>query len=117
MGLLVTVYYNDDYRACAKDGASTWAESVCVMNVDGPFEPDERHPAYVLTRNYYGSPVLVPQDQPEGLIGPMAGGNFAGSSDSRFNQAVSEMAGFNFYGAIPIHDRYETQREYDLLAS
>jgi hypothetical protein len=38
----------------------------------------------------------------------MFGGNYAGTSDSRFKDAVENLIGTRFYGAIPVHDRYET---------
>ena len=44
--------------------------------------------------------------------GPMAGGNYASTSDGRLSRAVEEMTGSNFFGALPLHDRYETAEEY-----
>lgn len=41
-----------------------------------------------------------------GTVGPMFGGNFIYSCDSRFPSKYP----------IPIHDRYETQEQYDLLS-
>lgn len=53
---------------------------------------------------------IRPYAEPKkGNIGWMAGGSFAESSDSRF----SDMIGF--YGAVSIHDRQETQDQYDML--
>ena len=43
-------------------------------------------------------------------IGGMAGGNYLESSDSRF----SEITGISY--PVAIHDRYETQEQYDLLS-
>jgi hypothetical protein len=36
----------------------------------------------------------------------MMGGNYGGTSDSRFNEAVQHITGFR-PGVVPIHDRYE----------
>lgn len=44
---------------------------------------------------------LKPLIQPAGMIGPMAGGNLAYSSDSRCKRVYH------------IHDRFETQAQYD----
>lgn len=44
---------------------------------------------------------LKPNIQPEKMVGPMAGGNIAYCSDSRCKHVYH------------IHDRFETQREYD----
>jgi hypothetical protein len=37
----------------------------------------------------------------------MDGGNFAATSDSRFNEACRKLLGHDFYGAVAIHDRVE----------
>ena len=48
--------------------------------------------------------------------GPMCGGNYASTSDGRLARAVEEMTGNPFFGALPIHDRYETASEYEVLS-
>lgn len=47
---------------------------------------------------------LVPLDQPEGLCGPMSGGNLAYSTDSRVERVYH------------IHDRFETWDTYNSLS-
>lgn len=42
-------------------------------------------------------------------IGPMAGGNYVYSMDSRFTTSVGRYP-------VPVHDRFETQEQYDLLS-
>lgn len=42
-----------------------------------------------------------PIEHPEGMVGPMAGGNFVYSCDSRFRSAVCAYP-------IAVHDRFET---------
>ena len=39
--------------------------------------------------------------------GPMMGGAYVATSDSRFTAAVEEITGVRFYGAVAFHDRYE----------
>jgi hypothetical protein len=46
------------------------------------------------------------------MVGPMFGGNYA-DGDSRMDEAVRELTGAKFYGAVPIFDRYETTAEYE----
>ena len=46
----------------------------------------------------------------------MMGGNYAATSDSRFGEAVRKRIGPNFYGAVPIHDRFETPEQYRALS-
>jgi hypothetical protein len=48
--------------------------------------------------------------KPNGHVGYMAGGNFVYTSDSRF----SEYFGTSY--PIPVHDRSETQEEYNILS-
>lgn len=66
-----------------------------IENKDLIFIPEHRG------RDYWA---LQPLMQPEGLIGPMAGGNLAYSSDSRCERVYH------------IHDRFETQELYDTLS-
>lgn len=49
---------------------------------------------------YHAEPI----DQPSGMVGPMFGGNFCYSSDSRFREICQY--------PIPIHDRFETVEAY-----
>lgn len=51
---------------------------------------------------------VEPMEQPEGMIGPMAGGCFVYSSDSRF-RALSSYP-------LAVHDRFETSEQYALLS-
>lgn len=59
------------------------------------FIPEQRSPEYW---------ALQPLMQQEGLVGPMAGGNLAYSSDSRCRRVYH------------IHDRFETQSTYDMMS-
>jgi len=54
-------------------------------------------------------------DPPKGHIGWMAGGCYVSTTDSRFTEAVEHILGHRFYGAIPLHDRSETQELYDSM--
>lgn len=115
MGMTLSVY-RDHLGDCTNGGLSSKATRICVINVDGPFVPSADMPAFRLVEGAFkGQVVLVPVDQPEGLIGPMFGGNMAYTSDSRFSAKVRKLTDSNFYGAVPIHDRFETQAEYDIL--
>lgn len=88
---------------------------VTLVDVPGPFEPKPDAPACRLVKrtfNYgsnYGSIVHVePVEAPEGYPPrTMDGGAYVGCSDSRFREAVEELLGHAFYGALPLHDRYE----------
>lgn len=111
MGMLLSVY-RAGRGDCTNGGASSRADFLCVVNVEGPYEPSAEYPAFELIRR--GSmPVLVPYNGSSvlssraGCVGPMFGGNYAASSDSRFREATAP-----YYGALPIFDRYESGEEY-----
>ena len=107
MGLLVDVYRSAG-SDCTNGGISSRYDSLCVMNVDGPFEPSERACAVMLVNGSYGSKHIRPAKLVAGEWVAdrdkwyMAGGNFAATSDSRFSE-FSDAVGF--YGAVAIHDR------------
>ena len=110
MGLILNVYRDASGVDCTNGGASATADAICVINVDGPFVPAAFTPAVELNIGTYG-PTLVPVlGGARGMVGPMFGGNFATTSDSRLRQAVGD-----FNGAIPVFDRYETPEQYDAL--
>ena len=114
MGLHVNVYRNGS--DCTNGGKSANCEWICVVNIDGPFEPDESAPAFMLEEGNLGTAVLRPVDGPENMMGPCMGGNYGGTSDSRFSEAVAKILGHSFYGAIPIHDRFDTWEAYEILS-
>ena len=107
MGLVVSVYTNKGRNVdCSCNGVTNRFDSLCVVNVDGPFEPMPDRPAVELVAGAMdGIAVLKPVEA--GNRWTMFGGNYAGSSDSRFARAVETITGNRFYGAIPVHDRIE----------
>jgi len=69
----------------------------------------ERYVCLKIVRRRLGRPNeylhVEPFNQPEGKAGPMAGGNFVYSSDSRFPHDYP----------LAVHDRFETWEQYDQL--
>lgn len=53
---------------------------------------------------------------PPNHVGYMFGGTYAGTSDSRFATRVEMALGQSFYGALAVHDRHESQGDYDSLS-
>lgn len=49
-------------------------------------------------------------------VGYMFGGCYISSSDSRFSKICEKLLGHSFHGAVALHDRTETQKEYNLLS-
>lgn len=112
MGLNISVYRNAEFDTdCTNGGITSMFNQLNVVNLDGPFEPDEKSPAVLLvddrpTGKPY--PKLVPAEwneekgewvRCEGWY--MAGGNYGGTSDSRFKAEGMS------HGILPIHDRKE----------
>lgn len=108
MGLLVSVYrseYDSENNQFYKK------KQLCVVNVEGPFQPSEETPAAKLVKNGTNHCIVVPDvKEAEGKTPFMFGGTFAATSDSRWSKATG------LYAAIPIHDRSETWNEYNLLS-
>ena len=120
MGLMVSVYRDSGMYDCTNGGITANHKRLTVVNVPGPFKPTADRPAALLVKGPLGDPTVVPAVQdatgewvPEkrpGIVGPMAGGNYVATSDSRWRQAVG------FYGAVPVHDRFETVEQYERLS-
>lgn len=105
MGLRISVY-RDDLPDCTKGGVTSRRSDLTVVNVDGPFEPTADAPAVML---FHGNiKTALPKLVPVGLEGKwtMFGGNYAGTSDSRFADAVERLCGVRA-NIVPVHDRVE----------
>jgi hypothetical protein len=118
MGMTVSVF-RWDLGDCTNNGVSAVAGSLCVVNVSGPFNPSPALPAVELVEGPggRGHAIIRPVEAKKpGMVGAMFGGNFGYSSDSRFSEAVQKLTGSRHYGAMAIHDRYETPAEYEALS-
>jgi len=108
MGLNVGVYRNAEFNGydCTNGGISFANNSLNVVNADGPFDPSDTSPAVMIVDDRpCGKPYpkLVPAvfnevtetwERAKGWF--MFGGNYGGTSDSRFEHRI-----------LPIHDRVE----------
>lgn len=106
MGLLAYVYRNN-LGDCTANGITSKAEKVCVVNIDGPFSPSPDAPAVELVEgNLRGLVKAIPAGVERHAV--MSGGNFIGTSDSRFSRKIEEITGRTFAeGIVPMHDRIE----------
>lgn len=112
-------------------GISSGADKLILVGLirGGQFEPLPEHsqvfapgpdaPAVVLVESRlpakYG-PHLEPfMTDDSGDVGPMSGGNYAASSDSRWSE-LGDLFGHGRLGAVPIHDRYESPELYRQLS-
>jgi hypothetical protein len=107
-------------ESAANGGISDEHDAVLLVCPDGPLEVDTDDPRMVpvvqIVENAHGTIRAVPFPQHAGgLVGPMMGGSYIASPDSRFG-AVCRRRQPNFYGAVALHDRYETKAEYEALS-
>lgn len=128
MGLIAEIY-KSDLGDCSNDGLSGSHTQVTIVNVDGPFKPTPERPAVMLVQgNVAGTVKVVPAAlatadgeylplvrDGDKTVGPMMGGCYV-SGDSRFTEAVERLLGHRFYGAVPLHDRFETPAQYEMLS-
>jgi hypothetical protein len=118
--------FKNGFQDCTGGGWSSKHKTVTVVNVDGPTDEAAPTEAFALVPGPTGQPILVPavktgDDEyqgfkPEWLVGPMFGGNYAGTSDSRFGEALKAQFGIKANVAVPIHDRFETAEQYAALS-
>jgi len=109
MGLLISVYRSAGCD-CTNNGVSSRYDQLTLVNVGGPFEPSNTAPAAWLVkhRTMPGVVYIVCEDPATSKRAHMAGGNFGGTSDSRFSSEMAKLTGCaNWHGAAKIHDRYE----------
>lgn len=114
MGLNLSVYRNANLGDCTNGGISSTFVTLCVVNCIGPFQPTPDSPAVLIERGPYDTLRLIPAVEREdggwvparGMF--MMGGNYAGTSDSRFGERLNDyVQGYRFVGVLPIHDRQE----------
>lgn len=113
-GMLVYVYRNGS-ADCTAGGITSNVDMIIIVGegIEGPFEVDPGEACLELRKKNVGGDeylYAVPVDGRDtaGMVGPMFGGNFVYSSDSRFRRVCKY--------PIPVHDRWETQELYDSLS-
>ena len=107
MGMIAYVY-NSPLGNCSNGGLSATAKQVCIVNVDGPFDPADDMPAVkLIKRERVGNVVCVPVDLDDGKTWSMFGGAFIHTSDSRFGEAVRKLSGYDHGFPVALHDRVE----------
>ena len=113
-GLTVNVY-RWSLGDCTAGGITGKVDSLVLVGpgIEGPFEVEDGEPYLeLLTKNVgrdeYAYAVPRNVGDKSGLVGPMMGGNFVYSTDSRFRRVCKY--------PIPVHDRWETQETYDMMS-
>ncbi len=112
-GLIVDVYRANGYD-CTADGASKDTDKFILVDksINAPFEVKEGEIYLKLVRRFlsHGEYLHVEpifRENKKRGVGPMFGGNFVYSSDSRFPSKYP----------LAIHDRYESQECYNAHAN
>ena len=105
MGMLAYIY-DSPLGNCSNKGISATTKQVCVVNVEGPFEPNADTPAVKLVKRERIGNVIC---EPVGLEGKwtMFGGAYVTTSDSRFGAAVKKLSGYEHSFPVALHDRVE----------
>lgn len=114
--LELAVYANPTYRECANGGWTEGHDSLYVACAGGYLEVEDDSPAlFDLVAGPFGTIHLQPRNSGEG-VGPMMGGSYAGTSDSRFASMCEELTGHPWHGAVAVHDRYEGRGVYERMS-
>lgn len=139
-GIILHVYRAADGGDCTSGGISSKVDSFVLVGTkmqgqkdwtpldrnSQVHEPTVVTPAVVLVESRAKGPLFGPHLEPlewvengvpEGYVGPMAGGNYAGTADSRFNVLGQTVFKGTRLDAVSIHDRIETTEMYRHLSS
>lgn len=104
----VYVYSNPGLRGCANGGITEQVDTLYLEVQDGHIQLPDEDPRILqlVNREFCGKKYMYTTARnphvPEGMAGPMFGGNFVFTSDSRFPSAQP----------IAVHDRYESVEQY-----
>ena len=104
MGMLAHIY-DSPLGNCSNKGLSSKFKEVCVINVEGPFDPSPDAPAVKLVKRDHGNIVCIPVGLEDKWT--MFGGAYVSTSDSRFNDAVRKLSGYAHGFPVALHDRVE----------
>jgi len=120
MGLRVSIIgdRNSKYGDSSNGGVSSKVDELTIINIGGPFEATENAPAAMLVMgNIPNSVKIIPSAgyATERRAGPMMGGCYVTTSDSRFSDKLESM-GMPRGMAVPLHDRWETWEQYRSLS-
>jgi hypothetical protein len=119
MGLIANVYRQVDIQNadgtatmvdCTNGGWSGRFNTVCIVNIKGPFKPSASIPAVMLIDGPGPdpNPIIVLEKHIQDKAWTQFGGNFVYTSDTRFGLAIDEIVGKHIAGVgVRIHDRIE----------
>jgi hypothetical protein len=111
MKALPIYVYKNNLGDCTNNGISSKFETLLLIHEEGFIDVNENteNLVKVVTRNLFGGEYKhIEPFKKATKVGYMMGGNYASTSDSRFSK-ISKYP-------LAIHDRQETQEEYDSLS-
>lgn len=112
------IYKNPTFAGCSNKGISDTFDEVIVVGAD---EVSDAPNAVRIIRRTIGNRVVFhaePVNGKAGTVGAMSGGSFISVNSitarlyPEFSQELTD-----FYGLISLHDRYETQAEYNTFSN
>jgi hypothetical protein len=111
--LPIDVYKNSSRGDSTNNGLSSKFDTLLLIHEEGFIDIDENNIpenlVKVVTRHLFGSEYKHIEPYKKATkVGYMMGGNYASTSDSRFSR-ISKYP-------LAIHDRQESQQEYDSLS-
>lgn len=109
--LPVNVYANDHFRHCSNGGVTEMTDFLYLTGVEGAwYDMPDGDPRLlklgeknVCGETYHFAEPVSPINKTDKSVGPMMGGSFIYTCDSRFP----------FPYPIPVHDRYEDWETYN----
>ena len=111
-GCSVNVYKDGSNYDCTANGITSKHDNLILIdenggNYDCPHMGSFENTVKLVKRDLWGKEYLhaEPLVKPKGMVGPMFGGNFIYTSDSRFPSSYP----------IPVHDRFETKEFYNSM--
>ena len=116
MGLHVEIYRDLNMGGCSNHGVSDIqtrpeVRGLTIINIQAPHEPSKEYPAAtIVAEKHFKHPTVrvIPLELLEKRVWTMFGGSYVATSDSRFNEAIEQLIGRTFYGAVSLHDRTES---------
>ena len=108
------IYENKSVSNCSNNGISKRFKEIYIACKTGPDKLDSENlpENFCVIKETMGHKYLVPKYLADAGTWTMMGGSYAGTSDSRFGEILGEIAP----RPLPIHDRVETQGEYNALS-
>lgn len=111
--LPIYVYSNNAFKGTSNNGVSEKFDRLLLIHDEGFIQIDEdnlpENLVKIVTRNLSGGEYKhIEPYRKASKIGYMFGGTYAGTSDSRFSKIAKY--------PLAVHDRQESQEEYDTLS-